>query len=38
MAVPTSFSNLVIDKEGNLYGTTNLGGSSGAGVAFKVTP
>lgn len=33
-----SFSNLVADKQGNLYGTTNLGGANGAGVAFKVTP
>jgi uncharacterized repeat protein (TIGR03803 family) len=33
-----SFSNLVSDKEGNLYGTTVYGGSQGAGVAFKVTP
>jgi uncharacterized repeat protein (TIGR03803 family) len=33
-----SFSNLVADTEGNLYGTTNLGGASGYGVAFKVTP
>jgi uncharacterized repeat protein (TIGR03803 family) len=33
-----SFSNLVSDKQGNLYGTTANGGSQGAGVAFKVTP
>jgi uncharacterized repeat protein (TIGR03803 family) len=33
-----SFSNLVSDKAGNLYGTTAYGGSQGAGVAFKVTP
>ncbi len=33
-----SFSNLVADKAGNLYGTTNLGGAKGYGVAFKVTP
>jgi len=32
-----SFSNLVNDKAGNLYGTTNRGGSDGAGVAFKIT-
>jgi uncharacterized repeat protein (TIGR03803 family) len=32
-----SFSNLVFDKQGNLYGTTNVGGS-GYGVVFKVTP
>jgi uncharacterized repeat protein (TIGR03803 family) len=33
-----SFSNLVADTEGNLYGTTNGGGANGYGVAFKVTP
>lgn len=33
-----SFSNLVSDKAGNLYGTTNEGGANGLGVAFKVTP
>jgi uncharacterized repeat protein (TIGR03803 family) len=33
-----SFSNLVFDKHGNLYGTTNLGGANGAGVVFKVRP
>ena len=33
-----SFSNLVFDKAGNLYGTTNVGGANGYGVAFKVTP
>jgi uncharacterized repeat protein (TIGR03803 family) len=33
-----SFSNLVMDKSGNLYGTTNLGGANGEGVIFKVTP
>jgi uncharacterized repeat protein (TIGR03803 family) len=32
-----SFSNLVNDKAGNLYGTTNLGGNNDAGVAFKIT-
>lgn len=32
------FSNLVSDTEGNLYGTTNVGGANGDGVAFKVTP
>lgn len=29
---------LVMDKKGNLYGTTTLGGSGGVGVVFKVTP
>lgn len=32
------FSNLVIDKSGNLYGTTNTGGASGYGDIFKVVP
>ena len=33
-----SFSNLVLDAQGNLYGTTNEGGAYGDGVIFKVTP
>jgi len=33
-----SFSNLVLDKQGNLYGTTNEGGANGHGVVFRVTP
>jgi uncharacterized repeat protein (TIGR03803 family) len=33
-----SFSNLVMDKSGNLYGTTNEGGANGSGVIFKVAP
>jgi len=33
-----SFSNLVIDTNGNLYGTTNQGGANQLGVIFKVTP
>jgi uncharacterized repeat protein (TIGR03803 family) len=33
-----AFSNLVMDKGGNLYGTTNEGGGNGIGVIFKVTP
>jgi uncharacterized repeat protein (TIGR03803 family) len=33
-----SFSNLVSDEEGNLYGTTNEGGANNLGVVFKVTP
>jgi uncharacterized repeat protein (TIGR03803 family) len=32
-----SFSNLVM-RNGSLYGTTNLGGTSGEGVVFEVTP
>jgi uncharacterized repeat protein (TIGR03803 family) len=31
-----SFSNLVFDKHGNLYGTTNQGGANGSGVVFKI--
>jgi uncharacterized repeat protein (TIGR03803 family) len=30
------FSALVRDKEGNLYGTTTMGGSANAGVVFKL--
>ncbi len=33
-----SFSNLVFDTNGNLYGSTNLGGANGSGVVFKITP
>ena len=33
-----SFSNLVFDANGNLFGTTNLGGAHGSGVVFKITP
>jgi uncharacterized repeat protein (TIGR03803 family) len=33
-----SFSNLVADKNGNLYGTTNQGGTNGSGVIFRVKP
>ena len=33
-----SFSNVVFDKQGNLYGTTNRGGTNGYGVVFKVKP
>ncbi|MGD0989732.1 MAG: choice-of-anchor tandem repeat GloVer-containing protein [Candidatus Sulfotelmatobacter sp.] len=32
------FSNLVMDKGGNLYGTTNTGGANGYGEIFKVKP
>lgn len=31
-------SQLVIDKEGNLYGTTELGGQNWAGTVFKMSP
>ncbi|HEV3276160.1 MAG TPA: choice-of-anchor tandem repeat GloVer-containing protein [Terriglobia bacterium] len=33
-----SFSNLVLDSKGNLYGTTAEGGANGAGVVFKIKP
>ena len=33
-----SFSNLVFDKQGNLYGTTNTGGANYYGVVFKIAP
>ena len=33
-----SFSNLVFDTNGNLYGTTKWGGANGSGVVFKITP
>jgi uncharacterized repeat protein (TIGR03803 family) len=33
-----SYSNLVFDAQGNLYGTTKAGGTAGYGVVFKVTP
>jgi uncharacterized repeat protein (TIGR03803 family) len=29
---------LVLDSSGNLYGTTNAGGSSNEGVAYEITP
>jgi uncharacterized repeat protein (TIGR03803 family) len=32
------WAGLVIDKRGNLYGTTSAGGSSNAGTVFKVGP
>lgn len=31
-------SNLIFDSEGNLFGTTNRGGTLGGGVVFEVTP
>jgi uncharacterized repeat protein (TIGR03803 family) len=33
-----SFSNLVLDSQGNLYGTTDSGGTHFFGVVFEVTP
>jgi uncharacterized repeat protein (TIGR03803 family) len=32
------YSNLIFDAQGNLYGTTSLGGASGQGVVFEITP
>ncbi len=32
------WGSLVLDSAGNLYGTTDVGGTSNAGVAFVVTP
>ena len=32
------FAPLTIDAAGNLYGTTDLGGSHGAGVVFRLSP
>jgi len=34
----TPYAGLIQDTVGNLYGTTLLGGASGAGVAFKLDP
>lgn len=33
-----STAGVTIDASGNLYGTTTLGGSSGSGVVFEITP
>ena len=35
-AVPAAA--VIFDKQGNLYGTTELGGSGGFGVVFEITP
>jgi uncharacterized repeat protein (TIGR03803 family) len=32
------YGSLVMDADGNLYGTASLGGSHGAGVVFQVSP
>jgi uncharacterized repeat protein (TIGR03803 family) len=34
----TPYAKLIQDSEGNLYGTTFYGGSTGAGTVFKLTP
>jgi uncharacterized repeat protein (TIGR03803 family) len=31
-------ANLILDDQGNLYGTTATGGANGGGVVFEVTP
>ena len=31
-------SNIVLDAQGNLYGTTYQGGANGLGVVFEITP
>lgn len=32
------FGGVIRDSQGNLYGTTEIGGASGAGIIFKVVP
>lgn len=32
------FSNLILDNQGNLYGTTSAGGAYGYGIVFEITP
>ncbi|MGA2373632.1 MAG: choice-of-anchor tandem repeat GloVer-containing protein [Candidatus Korobacteraceae bacterium] len=32
------FCTLAVDENGNIYGTTNLGGAHGQGAVFKITP
>ena len=34
----TPYATPVFDRAGNLYGTTNFGGTYGAGVVYKLTP
>jgi uncharacterized repeat protein (TIGR03803 family) len=34
----SSYSNLVFDANGNLYGTAAAGGANGLGVVFEITP
>jgi uncharacterized repeat protein (TIGR03803 family) len=33
-----TFATLIVDANGNVYGTTPQGGSSGAGVVFEIAP
>ncbi len=37
-AIPSAGAGLIADGAGNLYGTTELGGSDDSGVAFKLSP
>jgi uncharacterized repeat protein (TIGR03803 family) len=32
------YAGLILDKAGNLYGTTSSGGPAGAGTVFKLFP
>lgn len=32
------FSNILLDKHGNLYGTASAGGANGYGIVFEITP
>ncbi len=34
----TPYGGVILDRKGNLYGTTTDGGSSNAGIVFKVSP
>ena len=34
----TPYGQLVFDRQGNLYGTTNAGGPRGAGTVFRLSP
>jgi uncharacterized repeat protein (TIGR03803 family) len=34
----TPYDSLVIDSDGNLYGTTNVGGASNMGTVFELSP
>jgi uncharacterized repeat protein (TIGR03803 family) len=33
-----AYGGLVVDKSGNLYGTTEMGGANGSGTVFELTP